>query len=212
VDLKVYPTDSPFAAMVVAHGAGAGQTSQFVVRTAEGLARRGVSAATFDFPYMAGGRKIPDRPPVLEAAWREALEHARRQFTDVPLFIGGKSMGGRIASQVAARHDVGALAGLVLLGYPLHPPGNPAQRRDQHLPDIIEPVLFVQGSRDTFGTSEEIRALLPFLPRATLHEITGGDHSFKGSAQQRASRGGPDPTLDGILDVVTTWMRSVVRC
>jgi len=197
--------------MVVAHGAGAGQKSQFMVRTAEGLARRDVAAATFDFPYMAEGRKIPDRPPVLEATWRAALERARTEFRGLPLFIGGKSMGGRIASQVAARRNVGALAGLVFLGYPLHPPANPAQRRDQHLPDIAEPVLFVQGSRDTFGTAGEIRDLLPRLSRATLHEITGGDHSFKGSAQQRASRGGPDPTLDGILDVVTTWMKSVVR-
>jgi len=208
VDLKVYSSASPFAAMVVAHGAGAGQTSPFMVRTAEGLARRGVVAATFDFPYMATGRKVPDRAPVLEAAWHEAIAQARRQFAGRPLFIGGKSMGGRMASHVAAGRTAGALAGLVFLGYPLHPPGNPAKRRDAHLPDIAEPMLFVQGSRDTFGTGDEIRALLTRLPRATLHEIAGGDHSFKGSAAQRAARGGPDPTLDGILDAVAEWMRS----
>jgi uncharacterized protein len=173
-----------------------------MVRTAEGLARRGVSAATFDFGYIAAGRHAPDPPAVLEARWREAIEAAGRAFAGLPLFIGGKSMGGRIASQVAAQ-GVPGVAGLVFLGYPLHPPGKPQQRRDAHLPQIQQPMLFVQGSRDPFGTAEEIRALLPHLHRATLHEIANGDHSFKVSG-----RGAPRPeaVLDGILDTATSWI------
>jgi uncharacterized protein len=188
--------------MVVAHGAGAGQSSAFMVRTAEGLAARGVAAATFDFPYMTNRKSVPDRPEVLEQAWREAIAAARLDLGDLPLFIGGKSMGGRIASQVAAQGAPG-IAGLVFLGYPLHPPGRPQQRRDSHLPAIAEPMLFVQGSRDAFGTSEEIRALLPKLQRATLYEIAGGDHSFK-----VAGRGAPKPdaVLTEILDVVRKWI------
>jgi predicted alpha/beta-hydrolase family hydrolase len=203
VELKVYSSDRAFAALVLAHGAGAGQSSSFMVRVAAGLAERGLSVATFDFPYITARRKVPDRAPVLEGAWREALAAARRQFDGLPLYIGGKSMGGRIASQVASQGEVGALAGLVFLGYPLHPPGRPDQRRDAHLPAIAEPLLFVQGSRDAFGSSSEIRQLLRSLRNATLEEIEGGDHSFKvpGGASRQ------EPVLSGIMDTVAAWTR-----
>ncbi len=202
--LNVYPADSASAAMVVAHGAGAGQASPFMVRTATGLAERGVITATFDFPYMASGRRAPDRPEVLERCWREAIDAARARFDVLPLFIGGKSMGGRIASHVAAQGGDG-VAGLVFLGYPLHPPGKPDQRRDAHLPAIRQPMLFVQGTRDAFGTADEIRALLPRLQRATVHEIAGGDHSFK-----IPGRGAPKPetVLAQIVDTVRDWIAS----
>ena len=198
----MYRSDSATAALVVGHGAGAGQNSPFMVRTAEGLAARGIAAATFDFPYITARRSVPDRPPVLEQAWREAIDAARRELDGLPLFIGGKSMGGRIASQVAAQ-GVDGISGLVFLGYPLHPPGKPLQRRDAHLPAIKEPMLFVQGSRDAFGTSDEIRELLSRLQRAELHEVPGGDHSFKASG-----RGAPKPeaVLGAILDVVRDFV------
>ena len=189
--------------MVVAHGAGAGRNSAFMVQTAAGLAARGVSAATFDFPYMAAGRGAPDRPDVLERSWREAVAAAGEALEGLPLFIGGKSMGGRIASHIAAQGCDG-IRGLVFLGYPLHPPGKPEKRRDEHLPRIREPMLFVQGSRDAFGTADEIRALLPTLHDAGIHEVAGGDHSFKVSG-----RGAPkaDAVLASILDVVCEWIR-----
>jgi predicted alpha/beta-hydrolase family hydrolase len=204
VELKVYPGKSAFAAVVVGHGAGAGQKSPFMVRVSEGLAERGVAAATFDFPYMAAGRSVPDRAPVLETAWREAIDRARPRLGDLPLFIGGKSMGGRIASQVASQGGTGPLKGLVFFGYPLHPPGKPQQTRDAHLPAVAEPMLFIQGSGDPFGTADEIRALLPRLQRATLHEIAGGDHSFK--VPKRL--GTPEAIMTGIMDVAVSWMRS----
>lgn len=198
----MYSSDSASCAIVVAHGAGAGQTSPFMVRTAQGLAARGIHAATFDFDYIVQGKRVPDRPPILEARWRAAIDGARARFEDLPLFIGGKSMGGRIASQVAAQ-DASGIRGLVFLGYPLHPPGRIEQRRDAHLPNIKAPLLFVQGSRDAFGTAEEIRSLLPRLANATLHEVPGGDHSFK-----VAGRGSPKPdaVLNAILDGVAEWM------
>jgi len=206
VDLKVYPTERPVAALVLAHGAGTGQMSQFMVQAARGFAARGVTTATFDFPYITAGRKVPDRAPVLERAWRDAIDAARAEIRDLPVFLGGKSMGGRIASHVASQGGAGRLAGLVFLGYPLHPPGKHEQRRDAHLPAIQEPMLFVQGSNDPFGTAAEIRALLPMLPHPTLHEIAGGDHSFKvhgGKAKQ-------EPVFTNILDTVVEWMRSMV--
>jgi uncharacterized protein len=174
-----------------------------MVRAAEALAARGLSTATFDFPYIIAGRKVPDRAPVLEDAWRSAIELARLQMPGLPLFIGGKSMGGRIASHVAAQGGLGSIGGLVFLGYPLHPPGNPERKRDAHLPQIAEPMLFVQGSRDTFGTADEIRALLPTLQHATLHEISEGDHSFK--VPKRA--GDQQTVLSSVFDTVAQWAR-----
>jgi hypothetical protein len=200
--LTQYPSATPRAALVLAHGAGAGQSSPFMVRVARGMAERGISTATFDFPYMAAGRSVPDRAPVLEAAWRDALAEARKAFGDLPTIIGGKSMGGRIASHIAAQGSEG-IDGLVFLGYPLHPPGKPDRRRDAHLPSIRQRMLFVQGSRDAFGTSAEIAALLPRLTRATLHEIPGGDHSFKVPGRKTP---GTKDVIDAIMDVVAAWI------
>ena len=202
MDLKVFAGEDPVAALVLAPGAGAGSTSPFMIRAARGLAGRGISTATFDFPYMISGRRVPDRPAVLEECWRDAIAAARPGFRDLPLFIGGKSMGGRIASQVAAQECDG-IAGLVFLGYPLHPPGRPEQRRDAHLPHIAVPMLFVQGSRDTFGTAAEIRALLPSLGGATLHEVVGGDHSLKVGGRDAPS---PDDVLSTVLEAVRHWI------
>lgn len=167
------------------------------------MVERGVSTATFDFPYMTAGRKVPDKAVVLEACWRGAIDAARSQLPDVPLFIGGKSMGGRIASQVAAQ-DHPPISGLVYLGYPLHPPGKPQQRRDAHLPAITEPMLFVQGARDAFGTAEEIRALLPRLSDARIFEVAGGDHSFKITGRPGVKQ---EDVLIEIMDVVARFMR-----
>ena len=202
MELKVYRSDSARAALVVGHGAGAGQNSPFMVRTAEGLAARGVATATFDFPYMTARRSVPDRPPVLEQAWRDAIAQARSELAGLALFIGGKSMGGRISSQVASQ-GVEGVEGLIFLGYPLHPPGKPEQRRDAHLPAITQPMLFVQGTRDAFGTAGEIRSLLPKLQQATLHEVAGGDHSFKVGGRGAPK---PDQVLGAILDVVHGWI------
>ncbi|HET7216611.1 MAG TPA: alpha/beta family hydrolase [Vicinamibacterales bacterium] len=196
--LTTYPAETAAAFLVLAHGAGAGQKSPFMVQVARGMAARGVTTATFDFPYMTARRKIPDRAPVLEDAWRQAIDEARSQLAGLPLFIGGKSMGGRIASHIGAQGYPG-IAGLIFLGYPLHPPGKPEQRRDAHLPSVAAPMLFVQGSRDPFGTSAEIAALMPSLQHAMLHEVAGGDHSFKVPGRK--------DTVDAIMDAVAGWIR-----
>ena len=190
--------------LILAHGAGAGQASPFMTKFARGMADRGITTATFDFAYMRAGRKLPDPPHVLENAWREALDAATSQLPALRIVIGGKSMGGRIASQVAAQGAQG-VSGLVFLGYPLHPPGKPLQRRDAHLPRIAEPQLFIQGTRDAFGTASEIRELLKSLQRATLHEVEGGDHSFNVSG--RGAK--PDEVIATIMDVVAGWIRKI---
>lgn len=175
------PGHEASATLMLAHGAGAPQTHPFMVAMAEAIANRGVEVVTFDFLYARGPRRAPDRNDVLEATWLAAIDAVRARRPR-RLFIGGKSMGGRIATQVAARDEV-SVEGLVLLGYPLHPPGKPEQLRKAHLPRVRAPMLFVQGSRDAFGTPTELARVLEEgglrLSAATrLFVVEGGDHSF----------------------------------
>jgi predicted alpha/beta-hydrolase family hydrolase len=186
--------------LILAHGAGADQRHPFMVRMAEGLAARGLEVVTFNFLYTEAGRRAPDRTPLLEACWRAVLGRF------APAFIGGKSMGGRIASHLAAAGDEGIL-GLVFLGYPLHPPDKPEKRRDEHLPRILQPMLFVQGARDPFGGEEEIRPLAEKLS-ARLHLVAGGDHSLgvrRGQAEVDAA------VIEAIVDFVGARPRRRAR-
>jgi predicted alpha/beta-hydrolase family hydrolase len=193
---------------VLAHGAGAGQRSAFMVDFARAISDMGVDVVTFNFPYVEQGRRIPDRAPVLEACYRAVITSATAELDSArrALFIGGKSMGGRIATQVAAADRILAVAGIVLLGYPLHPPGRLAERRDKHLPAVRRPMLFVQGSRDAFGTPDELTPLLDTLaPRPTLEPVAGGDHSFKLSKKDPARQAA---TYVAIQRAIVAWMRA----
>jgi uncharacterized protein len=194
--------------VVLGHGAGANQLSAFMVMVAGGLAARGFDVMTFDFLYMEQKRHVPDPKARLESCYQAVIKAAltHRKLKKNRFVIGGKSMGGRIASQVAAVAPDG-ISGLVFLGYPLHPPGRPDKLRTDHLPDIQAPMLFVQGARDAFGTEAEISAVIKqlHLP-ATLFSIEGGDHSFK--VPKRA--GIPQETVyEMIMDHVTEWARAL---
>jgi predicted alpha/beta-hydrolase family hydrolase len=190
------------ASLVLAHGAGAGQRHPFLVSFAESLAALGLDVITFNFPYMELRRKLPDRAPVLEGCYQRTIEIVRREVPSSAsaLFIGGKSMGGRMATHVAAADPALPLAGLVLLGYPLHPPGQPERRRDAHLPGVGRPALFVQGSRDTFGTPDELRpALNTMTPPPALHVVDGGDHSFKIKGADKAEQVAREARLHRVI-------------
>src|SRR6266481_1372857 len=193
--------------LVLGHGAGADQLSGFMVMTAAGLAARGCDVLTFNFVYKEHGRGIPDPRARLESCYQAVIKTARahRKLKKNRLVIGGKSMGGRIASQVAAVAPDG-IAGLVFLGYPLHPPGRPDKLRDAHLKDIHAPMLFVQGARDTFGKAEEIREVIKRLRLAAkIYVIEGGDHSFK----VPKSLGPPQQNVyELIIDEVAGWLKS----
>lgn len=196
------------ALFVFAHGAGAGHFHPFMATYASGLAARGITVVTFNFPYMEKKRRTPDRAPVLEDAFRRAVLGAveHRDVKASKLVIGGKSMGGRMASHVAAA-GLQELAGLVCLGYPLHPPGRPERLRAAHLAAIREPMLFVQGAHDTFGTPEELAPILaPLGPTVRVHVVEGGDHSFK------VARRGPvpqDEVFARVQDEVAAWARGL---
>jgi uncharacterized protein len=194
------------ATIVLGHGAGAGQLSSFMVRFGAGLASRGLDVLTFNFLYTEQRRRVPDRAEKLEACYRAAIGSARdeRALSRNRMFIGGKSMGGRIASQVAAGEDIGPLSGLIFLGYPLHPPGKPDQLRAVHLAKIRAPMLFVQGARDPFGTPEELRPVLVHLPaRVTLHIVENADHSL---APPKKGGRSVDEVYAEIQNVIAAWI------
>src|SRR5215469_3859309 len=195
--------------LILGHGAGAGQTSNFIVDFAGELAVRGIDVVTFNFSYSEQGRRILDPNDRLEACWRAVIEAVRRQMKSntEALAIGGKSMGGRIASQVAAG-GIGDLAGLVFLGYPLHPPGRPDRLRTKHLSDVKAPMLFVQGSRDTFGTPEELRPIVTALdPAADVYVVEGGDHSFKVRKGAGVSQ---EDIYRAIQDHIAAWLHEAI--
>jgi len=199
------------AALVLAHGAGAGQRSTFMVDFAHALSERGLDIVTFNFLYTERRRSMPDRRPLLDACYCAVIETVRQQLDSARrwLFAGGKSMGGRIATHVAAADRDLDLSGLVLLGYPLHPPGRPAERRDAHLPEVGRPMLFVQGSRDAFGTPSELEPVLAALsPRATLHVVEGGDHSFKIGKKDPARQ---LALLSEAHRTIVEWIRAVTQ-
>lgn len=198
------------ATLVFAHGAGAGHRHPFITSFAQAMADRGFDVVTFNFPYMEQGRKLPDKSPVLEGCYAKVIAtvHARIESARRFVFIGGKSMGGRMATQLAAADAALPMAGLLMLGYPLHPPGKPQQRRDAHLPHVGRPMLIVQGSRDAFGTPDElIPVLAPIVPAATLHVIDGGDHSFKIPRTPGRTQAVVD---DEIRETCSQWMRSII--
>ena len=207
VTALVYPAAKPDpagATLILGHGAGAGQRSDFMTRFATELAARGVTTVTFNFLYTEQGRRIPDTNNKLETCFRAVVEIIRKKKIGRGLVIGGKSMGGRIASQIAAAGSPN-VEDLVFLGYPLHPPGKVNQIRAMHLSAIKVPMLFVQGSRDPFGTPDELRPIIKTLRApADLYVVEGGDHSF-----MVLKRGGipQEDTYKAVLDRIELSLR-----
>lgn len=196
--------------VVLGHGAGANQTSGFMRMFAKGLASRGLDVMTFNFIYMEQGRSVPDQKPKLEACFRAVIETAlkHKKLKKNRLVIGGKSMGGRIASQVMAGEDkADDVAGLVFLGYPLHPPGQSSKLRVEHLEHIHKPMLFVQGTRDALGTPDEIQPYIKNLrPAAKIYTIEGGDHSFKVPKKLGMPQ---EQVFEAAMDEIDRWVRSI---
>ncbi len=195
------PPDADFS-LVLAHGAGAGMDHPFMAGFSRAINELGVATLRFNFPYMEGGRRSPDRPPVAIAAWRAAFDAATKRAVDgEPVWAGGKSFGGRMAS-LAVAEGLPA-AGLVFLGYPLHPPGKPERVRDEHLYGIEVPMLFLEGTKDPFATPAVLGPVIERLgARATLHTIEGGGHSF-----ERSRRDDPRATASALAPIAADFMR-----
>lgn len=193
--------------VLLAHGAGADLDSPFLVHVAEGLAARGLPVLRFRYPYMEriareGARRAPDRAPVLEAAHERALAVLRERLPDGRLLLAGKSLGGRMSTHLAAK---GAdCAGLVLLGYPLHPPKRPEKERSEHFPAIAQPALFLQGTRDDLAELPRLeRALRHFGGVATLRVVDDGNHSFE---VRKSSGRTTREAWDQLLDETWSWL------
>lgn len=165
------------ATLVLAPGAGSGFDHPFLVGLAGALYDAQVATLRFNFLYREAGRKLPDRAPKAIDTWRAAHAAATDLSPGLPVWAGGKSFGGRMASMAVAEGM--PAAGLVLLGYPLHPPGKPEKLRDEHLYGIDRPMLFVQGTRDPFGSPDEFAPVLQRITAATFHLVDGANHSFE---------------------------------
>ncbi|HVT45843.1 MAG TPA: alpha/beta family hydrolase [Thermoanaerobaculia bacterium] len=199
--------DGPSAAgdrLVLAHGAGGPMDSPFMSTVARHIAAEGIEVIRFEFAYMAarrsgGGRSAPEREPALRSRWLEVIEHLGGWER---LVIGGKSLGGRIASMVA---DSVGVRGLVCLGYPFHPPGNRDRLRTAHLENLTTPALIVQGTRDPFGTREEVAGYR--LSRAIhLAWMEDGDHSFKPRKSSGATEAG---NLESAAEEIVCFIREL---
>lgn len=167
------------AVLTLAHGAGAGIHHPFLKGLAHELALHQMASLRFNFLYMEKGSKRPDLPARAHAVIEAAVEAAATAFPDKPLFLSGKSFGGRMSSQWLAAHSDAAVKGIVFFGFPLHPPGKPATDRADHLKKISRPMLFLQGTRDEFATVHLLNSVIQHLPQATVEWFQGADHSFK---------------------------------
>jgi len=194
------------ACLVLAHGAGAGMTHSFMESVATALAARSIATLRFQFPYMEKGSKRPDSPKLCHATIRAAVDQAR-QRTDLPLIAGGRSFGGRMASQAQAEQPLPSVVGLAFLGFPLHPPKQPAAERGEHLLDTKIPLLFQQGTRDELADLTLLQPLVKRLgKRATLKLYEDADHSF----HVRARSGSTDALVfDEMMDDLAAWIDNI---
>jgi uncharacterized protein len=193
--------------LVLAHGAGAGMSHPFMEMLADELAGVGAATLRYQFPYMEERRRVPDPPAVLTATVAAAVRAAAEAAPGLPLLAGGKSMGGRMTSQAAAQHPLNGVRGLVFFGFPLHPPNRPGTKRADHLAKVTIPMLFLQGTRDTFADLKLLRPVCAKLgSRAMLHIIETADHSFhvlKSSGRNDAE------VLRELAETTVSWARRI---
>jgi predicted alpha/beta-hydrolase family hydrolase len=203
--LSIRPA-KPVATLVVAHGAGAGMDHPFMAGFCRAMGDAGIATLRFNFPYVERGRRSPDPERVLRETWLAAFDEASAGAGGGSVFVGGKSLGGRLASMCVA--DGMAAAGLVFLGYPLHPPGKPERARDEHLYRIDVPMLFLQGTADPFANADLLARVVRKLgDRATLERIEGGDHSFN----VRGRKADPREVGAGLAGLAAPFVERVVR-
>jgi hypothetical protein len=180
-DIEVHSGANPVARLILAHGAGAGKEHEFMQAVARALNALSIEVVLFNFPYMqvikeTGKRRPPDKAEKLLAHFSELIDHVSQTRQSLPTFIGGKSMGGRMATMLIDNTE--SVKGAAILGYPFHPPGKPEKTRTEHLETIAKPILIVQGERDTFGTQNEVEA---YTLSSSIHceFLVDGDHSLK---------------------------------
>jgi uncharacterized protein len=189
--------------LVLAHGAGAGMNHIFMTAITNQLAEDNVATLRYQFPYMEQRRGVPDKQPLLTATVAAAVRTADQLAPDLPLFAGGKSMGGRMTSLAASEQKLEAIRGLIFFGFPLHPPKRPSIKRAEHLQLVKLPMLFLQGTRDDLADLTLLRPICGSLgPQTVLHVIEGADHSFH--VLKRSGKTDPE-VLAELSSTVKAW-------
>jgi uncharacterized protein len=195
--LTLKPKDMK-AVMVLAHGAGAGMTHPFMETLASRLSEFSIGTVRFNFPYMEQGSKRPDVPAVAEKTVGTILVSTQKAYSETPVFLGGKSFGGRMSSQYISKQKPTGVSGIVFYGFPLHAPGKPDVLRADHLKSIDIPMLFLQGTNDALASLSLIEKICKALPSATLVKFEGADHSFKIKKSD---------AMDGLIFNTDDWMK-----
>jgi predicted alpha/beta-hydrolase family hydrolase len=202
VSAEVVSPEQPSAILTLAHGAGAGMSHPFMSRLAEELATRGIATLRFNFPFIEKKSRRPDVSAVAHLTIAGALEKAQVLFPTIPLFVGGKSFGGRMSSQLVALQPNATVRGIIFFGFPLHPAGKPSIDRAEHLKNISLPKLFLQGTKDELAQWDLVISVVHQLQSSTLVKLEGADHAFKK---------GKENLLPVLSQEVANWIRQVVQ-
>jgi len=193
---------NPIALLLLAHGAGAGMNHTFMENLATTLADFDIEVIRFNFAYMTSGKKFPGSPKATIQTWKDVIDWASVDV-DLPIFIGGKSYGGRMASHALVENDFQKIYGVLYFGFPLHAPGRDSIKRADHLAQVTISQLFLQGTRDALANLDRIKHVIKPLKNATLTEIAGGDHSFKVKGAK------PQDIISQLAETAAAWMKSV---
>ena len=188
--------------ITMAHGAGAGMNHPFMTNLANALAEKNITTLRFNFPFTENKKGRPDVPAVAHKTIEAAIAHAHKKFPSLPLFISGKSFGGRMSSQYLATNPDAPVKGIIFYGFPLHPPGKPSAERAEHLKDVKPPMLFLSGTRDEFATRGLLQDVCSSLKYATLIELEGANHGFKAGKQN---------TTEMLANFTKEWLEKLIK-
>jgi uncharacterized protein len=202
VSAKYIVPDKPKCIFTLAHGAGAGMDHSFMETLADSLSKVGIATLRFNFPFAEHKKGRPDSPAIAHITIEAAIKKAHELNSKLPLFVSGKSFGGRMSSQYLASHPDSSVKGIIFYGFPLHPSGKPSTERSDHLKALKIPMLFLQGSKDTLASWELIKSVCGSLRKATLVKLEGADHSFKA---------GKKDVMSLLIDETKKWVEKILK-
>jgi hypothetical protein len=197
VSAELMTPEKPICVITLAHGAGAGMHHAFMLDISKLLAEKDIATLRFNFPFMENKKGRPDSPAVAHKTIEAAIKKAQKLFPSLPLFVSGKSFGGRMSSQYLATQPAIDIKGIIFYGFPLHQSGKPSTDRAEHLKSVLVPMLFLQGSRDELASFDLIKKVCASLRLATLVKIEGANHAFKAGKQE---------ILPILADATRTWI------
>ncbi len=208
ISLETEDATNPIAVLILAHGAGAGMHHPFMVSLGQKLSEKRISVVRFNFPYMEQGRKSPGSPKSNIETWQLVVEHIESAFPNIPIFISGKSYGGRMGSHLIAENDMSSVDGIIYYGFPLHAPGRDSKDRAAHLTDVKIPQLFLQGTKDKLANIEMIGEVVETLSTAEMSVLEDGDHSF--NVPKRTGKSKED-VMSWLAEETTNWILNRVK-